>query len=204
MKIIITILTIIFISFGISSCAIDEKINNLSDHLMNKKNVVTEKETRVFSKKSNINQEKNKKIEMINWKCVPLFSDEHALTLGYFINFKQMMFAELDVKDKMSKKFVNSSEEFGMIELKSTGKKFPAVYILKGVKHVFAFGGDNFTDFMIEIDNSNRGRYYNFQDAKPNQKISSEESYQCIRTKELVNPSNLEVWTNYFDNSKTK
>ena len=191
MKPLITILTIIIISFGINSCAIDEKMSNLSDTLVNKNNVVSKK----------VNQENDEKLEMIKWKCFPLFSDEHVLTLGYFVNFGKEMFSALGIKDN-SDKSVNLSEEFGIIELKSTGKKFPAVYMLKGVKHAFSFGGEELTNFMIEIDNSNKGYYYNFQNAKPKEKIYPEESYMCKRTKELVDISNLKVWVEYFDNLK--
>ena len=191
MKPLITILTIIIISFGINSCAIDEKMSNLSDTLVNKNNVVSKK----------VNQENDEKLEMIKWKCSPLYSDEHVLTLGYFVNFGKKMFSALGIKDTKGK-LVNLSEEFGMIELKTTGKKFPAVYMLKGVKHAFAFGGEKLTNFMIEIDNSNKGYYYNFQNAKPKEKIYPEETYVCKRSKELANANNLEVWVEYFDNLK--
>ena len=201
MKLLIKILTMIFVVFGLNACAIDEKINNLSDSLTYKNNVIAEKETKEVSNKSNINQENIEKLEMIKWKCFPLFSDEHVLTLGYFVNFGKEMFSALGIKDN-SNKSVNLSEEFGIIELKSTGKKFPAVYMLKGVKHAFSFGGEELTNFMIEIDNSNKGYYYNFQNAKPKEKIYPEESYMCKRTKELVDVSNFKVWIDYFDSLK--
>ena len=128
MKLLFKVVTMLFVVFGISSCAIDEKMSNLSDSLVNKNNVITKKTT----------QENNENLEMIKWKCFPLYSDEHVLTLGYFVNFGKKMFSALGIKDTRDK-LVNLSEEFGMIELKTTGKKFPAIYMLKGVKHAFAF-----------------------------------------------------------------
>ena len=200
MKSLVTSLTMIFIGFGINSCALDNKISNLSDSLINKNNVVVEKKTKEVINKSNITQEKNEKIEMINWKCVPLFSDEHVLTLGYFIDVKKNMFSKLNINDDEGKKILKSTQEFAMIEMQSTGKQFPALYVLRGVKHAFAFGGENFTDFMIEIDNSKRGRYYNFQNAKAGEKVQSEESYTCIQTKEFVDVSYLNIWLEFFKN----
>ena len=193
MKLLFKVVTMLFVVFGISSCAIDEKMSNLSDSLVNKNNVITKKTT----------QENNENLEMIKWKCFPLYSDEHVLTLGYFVNFGKKMFSALGIKDTRDK-LVNLSEEFGMIELKTTGKKFPAIYMLKGVKHAFAFGGEELSNFMIEIDNSNKGHYYNFQNAKPKEKIYPEESYVCKRFKETVSESDLEVWVEYFNDMAKK
>lgn len=198
-KLVILSLTMIFIVFGINSCALNKKISNFSDSLINKNNIV-ESKTKEVSNKSNINQEKNAKIEMMNWKCVPLYSDEHVLTLGYFLDVKKNIFSRLNIQDDEGKKILKSSQEFAMIEMQSTGKQFPALYVVNGVKHAFAFGGENFTDFMIEIDNSKRGRYYNFQNAKAGERVQSEESYTCIQTQELVDVSYLNVWLDFFKN----
>ena len=105
-KLVILSLTMIFIVFGINSCALDKKISNFSDSLINKNNIV-ESKTKEVSNKSNINQEKNAKIEMMNWKCVPLYSDEHDLTLGYILDVKKNIFSRLNYKTMRVKKFLN-------------------------------------------------------------------------------------------------
>ena len=79
----------------------------------------------------------------------------------------------------MTKIFLQSGMEFGMMDLKSTSKQLLAFYRLKGVQHSFMWGGKNFMDYSITINSSGRGYFYNFEGAKQGESRNSTETFDC-------------------------
>ena len=97
-----------------------------------------------------------------------MFSGKLILTIGYFPDFPK-------------------SDEFkpGKLVLQNPKRTIPVIYGLRGMKHTFMWGGKDSMDYMIDIDSSGIGRYYNFEGSKGNERRMSEEVYSCKTPKTI-------------------
>ena len=199
------LIVILFLSLGLSGC-VEEKINSISESVSsvtkvskNEKENNKKEEVKIVKKelkkiepkvevekiaKKEINKKKIQevnnqgKIKFLRWNCEMIFSGKLILTIGYFPD-------------------VPPSDEFkaGKLVLQNPKRTIPVIYGLRGMKHTFMWGGKDSMDYMIDIDSSGIGRYYNFEGSKGNERRMSEEVYSCKTPKTIfLNEKEMKIF----------
>ena len=127
--------------------------------------ITTDKKNLKFSQnmiKNHVNGYK-----FIEWKCYKshwLYKyRELALTVGFFPEFQNF--------DQYNK--------IGMILFHNKNFKKLAIHTRKGVQNYWDWGGKNFNNYQIIIHPSGNAWFFNFQDTKPNEQKSPQETYDC-------------------------
>ena len=143
-------------------------------------------------------------LKFVHWKCYEHFGIDakHILTVGYFPKFREEML-EVSPITEIGKQFFDSGSEFAMIDFKTVSKQKFAFYVLRGVQHSFVWGGKSLQDYMIVIDNSGRGDFYNFEGVVEDEKRLSSETFNCKSAYPetvMLDISKHEDWVNDGEN----
>ena len=177
------LLYLIIVSSFLSGCiTFDEMKSKIVSNNTNETKQEEIKEVKNnFNKTVIKNTNENKTIKFVHWKCYEHFGDDAKLilTVGFFPQITDELLNQT-IPNKSERMLLKSEGgEIGMVELKTTSKQLLSFYMLRGVKHNFMWGGKKFQNYMIEIDTSGRGNFYNFEGAKQNEKRPSTETFNC-------------------------